>query len=119
MQLRLRTAMLHRAQQLGIDSYQPGQRSRIQAIVFSPALGDQAHRLSVRHDHFVPQRGQQSTDPRRMRPRFHRYATPRHATEYLLHGFRRGWQFVLQSNFSCFIQDAVRTRAIAQINTDR
>src|SRR5580704_6623281 len=50
-----------------------------------------------------------------MRSRLHRDATPRHATEYLLHGFRCGRQFVLQNNFSCFIQDAVRTRAISQI----
>ncbi len=37
---RTRTAMLHRAQQFGIDSRQPRQRARIQAIIFSPALGD-------------------------------------------------------------------------------
>src|SRR5690348_4450295 len=53
-----------------------------------------------------------------MRPRLHRYATPRHATEYLLHGFRCGRQFVLQNDFSCFIQNAVRTEAISQIHTN-
>src|SRR5215467_14954170 len=30
----------------------------LKTIIFSPALGDQAHLLSVPHDHFVPQRGQ-------------------------------------------------------------
>src|SRR4029077_15560596 len=34
---------------------------------------------------------------------------------YLLHGFQCGRQLVLQNNFSCFIQDAVRTGAISQI----
>ena len=101
--------MLHRAQQFGIGSRQPRQCSRIQAIIFSPALGDQVHLLGVRHDHFVPQRGQQPTHPRRMRPRLHRYTTPRQATEYLLHGFRCGRQFVFQNNFSGFIQNAVRS----------
>src|SRR5215470_12436758 len=33
-------------------SRQPCQRSRIQTIIFSPALGDQAHLLSMSHDHF-------------------------------------------------------------------
>ncbi len=37
--------------------------------------------------------------------------------EYLLHGFRRSCQFVLQNYLSCFIQDAVRTRAISQMQT--
>src|SRR6516225_4781997 len=67
------------------------------------------------HDHFVPQRGQQPAHPGRMRPRLHRDATPRHATEYLFHGFRCGCQFVLQNDFSCFIQNAVSTGAISQI----
>ena len=44
-------------------------------------------------------------------------APPRHATEYLLHGFRRGGQFVLQNDYSCFIQNAVRAGAISQIHT--
>src|SRR6516162_2124338 len=50
-----------------------------------------------------------------MRSCLHRNATPRHTTEYLLHGFRCGRQFVLQNDFSCFIQNAVRTGAISQI----
>jgi hypothetical protein len=54
--LGLGTAMLHRAQELRIDSREPRQRSRIDAIIFSPALDDQAHVLCVRHDYFVPQR---------------------------------------------------------------
>ena len=55
MDLRLRAAMPHRSQQLGIDSRQPCQRPRIVAIIFSTALGDQLHLLRVRHDHFVSQ----------------------------------------------------------------
>src|SRR5258708_16979665 len=53
-----------------------------------------------------------------MCPRLHRYATPRQTAEYLLHGFRCGRQFLLQNDFSCFIQDAVRTGAISQIHTN-
>jgi hypothetical protein len=53
MDLRLRTAMPHWPQQLGIDSRQPRQCSRIVSIIFSIALGDQLHFLRVRHDHFV------------------------------------------------------------------
>ena len=41
--------MLHWAQQLEIDSRQPRLRARIQAIILSPALGDQAYFLSVAH----------------------------------------------------------------------
>src|SRR5205807_8995890 len=75
--------MLHRAQELRIDSRQPRQGSRIEAIIFSPALDDQAHPLGVRHDHFVPQPRQQSAHPRRMRSRLHRYATPHHPSKGL------------------------------------
>jgi hypothetical protein len=50
-----------------------------------------------------------------MRPRFHRDARPRQATEYLLDGFRCDRQFVLRNDFSCFIQNAVRTGAVSQI----
>jgi hypothetical protein len=107
--------MLHQAQQLGIDSRQPCQCARIQAIISSPALGDQANLLGVPHDHFVPQRGQQPAHSGRMRPRLHGDETPRQATEHLLHGFRCGRQFMLQNDFSCFIQNAVRTKAISQI----
>jgi hypothetical protein len=35
--------MLHRAQQLGIHSRQPCQRSCIEAIIFAPTLPDQAY----------------------------------------------------------------------------
>src|SRR5208282_1127329 len=41
--LRLRTAMPHRPQQLGIDSRQPCQGLRIVPIIFPTALGDQLH----------------------------------------------------------------------------
>src|SRR3974377_205557 len=53
-----------------------------------------------------------------MRPRLHGDATPRHATEYLLHGFRCGRQFVLQNDFACLIQNAVRTGTVSQIQTN-
>ena len=55
MDLRLGTAMPHRPQQLGIDSRQSCQCSRIVSIIFSIALGDQFHFLRVCHDHFVSQ----------------------------------------------------------------
>ena len=111
---RTRTAMLHRAQQFGIDSASRASVRASRRSSFRRLLVIQAHLLGVRHDHFVPQHGQLPAHPRRMRPRLHRDATPRHATEYLLHGFRCGRQFVLQNNFPCFIQDAVRTGAISR-----
>jgi hypothetical protein len=53
--LRLRTAMLHRRQQLRINPHQPSQRSGIPPIIFFPTLSDQAHVARMRHDHFMPQ----------------------------------------------------------------
>src|SRR5215467_7123647 len=50
-----------------------------------------------------------------MRPGLHRDATPRHATEYLLHSFRCGRQFMFENDFSCLIQNAVRIGAISEI----
>src|ERR1700746_1140024 len=50
-----------------------------------------------------------------MRSRLRGYATLRHPSEYLLHGFRCGGQFVLKNYFSRLIQNAVRTGAISQI----
>src|SRR6184192_2265145 len=107
--------MLHRAQELRIDSRQPRQGSRIEAIIFSPALDDQAHPLGVRHDHFVPQPRQQSAHPRRMRSRLHRYATPHHPSKGLLHFFRGCWYLLFSKDFADFIQNAVRTETISQI----
>src|SRR6266576_2320372 len=107
--------MLHRAQELRIDSRQPRQGSRIEAIIFSPALDDQAHPLGVRHDHFVPQPRQQSAHPRRMRSRLHRYATPHHPSKGLLHFFRSCWYLLFSKDFADFIQNAVRTETISQI----
>src|SRR5439155_12455305 len=107
--------MLHRAQELRIDSRQPRQGSRIEAIIFSPALDDQAHPLGVRHDHFVPQPRQQSAHPRRMRSRLHRYATPHHPSKGLLHFFRGCWYLLFSKDFADFIQNAVTTETISQI----
>src|SRR5256884_81749 len=107
--------MLHRAQELRIDSRQPRQGSRIEAIIFSPALDDQARPLGVRHDHFVPQPRQQSAHPRRMRSRLHRYATPHHPSKGLLHFFRSCWYLLFSKDFADFIQNAVRTETISQI----
>src|SRR5262250_375602 len=50
-----------------------------------------------------------------MRSRLHRDATPRHTTEYLFHRFQCGRPFVLQHYLSCFIQNAVRTGTISQV----
>jgi len=58
--LRFRATMLHRTQQLRIDPGQPCQRLRIHAIVFLPALSNQAHTPRMRHDHFVSTLAQQS-----------------------------------------------------------
>src|SRR5437660_3685163 len=107
--------MLHRAQELRIDSRQPRQGSRIEAIIFSPALDDQARPLGVRHDHFVPLPPQQSAHPRRMRSRLHRYATPHHPSKRLLHFFRSCWYLLFSKDFADFIQNAVRTETISQI----
>jgi hypothetical protein len=92
--------MLYRAQQFGIDARQPRQRARIQAIIFAPALGDQAHLLCVSHDHFVPSavnhrltQGECVPVSIAMRPRG------------------------MLPN-TCFIQDAVRTGAISQIQSN-
>ena len=56
MRLCLRTSMLHRRQQLRIDSCQPGQRSRIQPIIFSSTLPDQAHVACMPRSLRVPTR---------------------------------------------------------------
>jgi len=61
--LRLLASVLYRIQQLRIDPRQPGQRLRIQSIVFLPALPDQPHLARIRHNHFLPQLAEQATDP--------------------------------------------------------
>jgi hypothetical protein len=47
--------MLHWAQQLGIHSGQPCQRSCVDAIVFAPTFPNQAYVPCMRDDHLVPQ----------------------------------------------------------------
>src|SRR5215831_2963676 len=54
-----------------------------------------------------------------MRSRLHRYTTPRHPFKGLLHRFRRCWQFLFQDDFACFIQNAIRTRTISEIQPNR
>jgi hypothetical protein len=73
--------MLHRTQQLGIDPGQPCQGLRIHPIVFLPALANQPHVASMRHDHFVSHFTQQPAYPGRMYPGFQRNATARHGSE--------------------------------------
>ena len=68
MNLCLGAAMLHPAQQLGIHSRQPCQRSCINAIIFAPTLPDQAYVPCMRDNHLAPQCLQQPADPRRVRP---------------------------------------------------
>jgi hypothetical protein len=50
--------MLHRSQQLRIDPRQPGQSSRIEAIIFPSTFPDQTHVARMRHNHFVSQLAQ-------------------------------------------------------------
>jgi hypothetical protein len=40
---------------MGIDPRQPGQRPRIEPIVFPATLSDQAHVARMNHDRFAPQ----------------------------------------------------------------
>src|ERR1035437_2158400 len=117
--LRLRTAMLHRRQQLRINPHQAGQHSGIQTIIFFPTLPDQAHVARMRHDHFVPEFTQYPAHPWRVRPRLQRYSAAWHPAEYLLHGLRCGRHFLFQNDFSRFIQNAVPTESISQIQPDR
>lgn len=82
---RFRTAMFHRTQQLRIDPGQPRRRLRVHAIIFLPALANQARAPRMRHDYLVPQLVQQPTYPGLVHPRFQRDAAPRHAAEPFLH----------------------------------
>ncbi len=55
-----------------IDPGQSRQGLRIQPIVFLADLSDQPRLTRIRHDHFMPQIAQQTTNPGRMCPAFHR-----------------------------------------------
>src|SRR3989442_273606 len=117
--LRLRAAMFHRRQQLRIDPHQSRQHSGIKPIIFFPTLSDQAHIARMRHDYFVPQFTQYPAYPRGVRPGFQRHPAARHPTEDFLHGLRRGRHLLFQNYFSRFIQNAVPTEPISQIQPDR
>jgi hypothetical protein len=90
----------------------------VQTIVFFAALPDQPHLARIRHDHFMPQLPQQATDPRRMRPDFQCDPTARHRTEYFMQRFRTGTDSLFQLYLPCFIQHAVPTVTISQIQSD-
>jgi hypothetical protein len=94
-EIRLRrcAAVLHRIQQLRID---PGQRLRIQPIVFLSALPDQPHLARIGHDYFMPQRAEQATDPGRMRPDFQRDPTAWHCGDDFLQRLRVRTDWLLQ-----------------------
>ena len=54
--------MFHRTQQLRVDPRQSGQRLRIHAVIFLPALSDQTHVAGMRNDHFVSQPAEHAND---------------------------------------------------------
>src|ERR1700694_2033911 len=118
-QLRFRTAMPHRPQQLGIDSRQSCQGPRIVPIIFSMALGDQLRLLCVRHDHFLSPLSEQPACPGGMCSCLQCHETPRYFSKGLLHRLRRRRQFLFQNDLACFIQNTVERPAISQIQPDR
>jgi hypothetical protein len=68
--LRMRAAMLHGTQQRRID---PGQsRQGLRSRSFSWRISPISRAMRIRHDYFMPQIAQQTTDPGRMCPAFHR-----------------------------------------------
>jgi hypothetical protein len=73
----------------------------------------------MRLDYFVSQFTQYPAHLRGVRPRFQCDPTPRHPTENFLHGLRWGRHFLFQNHFSRFIQNAVPTESISQIQPDR
>jgi hypothetical protein len=79
----------------------------MQTIVFLAALPDQPYPARIRHDHFVSQVAQHTTDPGRMRPDFQRDATARHRAEDFLQCFRCRPHSLLQLDLAGFIHHAV------------
>jgi hypothetical protein len=110
--------MLDGAQQLGIDPGQPRQSLGVQAVILFPALSDQPHLARMRDDHLVSQIAQQSADPGRMRPRLQCDSAARHAAEHFSQGVRIRAHALLQLYLASFIQHAVPTVAIPQIQSD-
>jgi hypothetical protein len=119
MRLCLRTAMLHRRQQLRIDSCQSSQSPGIEAIILPSTLPDQTHVAHMGHDYFVPQLAQHPAPPRRMHSRLQGDPAPRHLPKHFFHRFRSRAQFLLQQHFPRFIQHAIPAPSIPQIQTDR
>src|SRR5579864_6949126 len=109
--------MLYRSQQFGIDARQPRQGTRVQPIVFLPAFSDQTHLARLRHDYFVPQLFHSPAYPRRMRPRLPRHSAVRHRPEHLSQGLRRCTQFVFEHHLPMFIQHAIPTPTIPEIQS--
>src|SRR5581483_4265765 len=87
--------------------------------VLAPALPDQPHVARVRHDHLMPHLAQHPAHPGGMRPRLQRDPAARHFAEHLAQGFRRGAHLAFPLHLAPFIQHAVPTRAIAQVQADR
>jgi hypothetical protein len=71
-----------------------------------------------RNKSFVPQLAQHPAHPRRMHPRLQGDPTARHSPEHLLHGLRSRAHLLFQQHFARFIQHAIPTGPIAQIQTD-
>ena len=114
MSLRLGTAMSYRGQQLRIGPRQPRQGPRIQPIIFSPTLPDQAHVARMRHDHLVPQLAQQSAHTGECIPvsnaiRF-RVITPN--TSFM--AFRSRAQFLFQKHFLRSVKNTVSNWPVSQ-----
>jgi hypothetical protein len=73
----------------------------------------------MRHDHFMAQPTQQSADPWRVHPCLQRDTTAGLAAEGSLQRFRRRTDSLFQPDIACFIQHAVATGTVAQVQTDR
>src|SRR5271156_4077343 len=90
----------------------------IQTIIFLAALPDQPHLARIGHHHFMPQFAEQATDPGRMRPDFQCDPTAwQRAEDFLQRSYRRSHS-LLELYLTRFIQHAVPTVAISQIQSD-
>ena len=72
----------------------------------------------IRYDHFAPQLTQQAADPRRMHPDFQCDPTAWHRAEDFLQHFCTRPHSLLELYLTHFIQHAVLTVAISQIQSD-
>src|SRR6266481_3724417 len=115
----LRTAMLHRTEQLWIDPGQSCQPLCIETIVFLAARPDQPHIAGVRYDHFVSHLAEQATDPGRMRPGLQCNPAARHFRESFAQCFLCRTYSLLYLYLARFVQHAIPTVAVSQIQTNR